>query len=91
MCLPIRCLEMNVYSDFAIPAFGNHVTISCGWNRNYLQLKVKILTETNGTYNSILLTIIPCPEERTQLLEVWEQVLNIYFYVRQMNAWRQHI
>jgi hypothetical protein len=27
MCLPSRCLAMNVYSDFAIPAFGRHVTI----------------------------------------------------------------
>jgi hypothetical protein len=27
MCLPSRCLAMNVYSDFIIPAFGHHVTI----------------------------------------------------------------
>jgi hypothetical protein len=27
MCLPIRCLAMNVYSDFAIPAFGRHITV----------------------------------------------------------------
>jgi hypothetical protein len=27
MCLPSRCLAVNVYSDFAIPAFGHHVTI----------------------------------------------------------------
>jgi hypothetical protein len=27
--LPSRCLTMNVYSDFSIPAFGFHVTISC--------------------------------------------------------------
>jgi hypothetical protein len=27
MCLPSRCLAINVYSDFAIPAFGRHVTI----------------------------------------------------------------
>jgi hypothetical protein len=27
MCLPSRCLAMNVYSDFTIPAFGRHVTI----------------------------------------------------------------
>jgi hypothetical protein len=27
MCLPSRCLAMNDYSDFAIPAFGRHVTI----------------------------------------------------------------
>jgi hypothetical protein len=26
MCLPSRYLAMNVYSDFAIPAFGRHVT-----------------------------------------------------------------
>jgi hypothetical protein len=25
--LPSRCLAMNVYSDFGIPAFGRHVTI----------------------------------------------------------------
>jgi hypothetical protein len=33
MCLPSRCLAMNVYSDFAIPAFGRHVTIHLwgGW------------------------------------------------------------
>jgi hypothetical protein len=28
MCLQSRCLAMNVYSDFTIPAFGRHVTIS---------------------------------------------------------------
>jgi hypothetical protein len=28
ICLPCRCLEMNVYSDFTIPAFERHVTIS---------------------------------------------------------------
>jgi hypothetical protein len=27
MCLPSRCLAMNVYSDFAIPAFGRHVKL----------------------------------------------------------------
>jgi hypothetical protein len=27
MCLPSRCLAMNVYSNLAIPAFGHHVTI----------------------------------------------------------------
>jgi hypothetical protein len=27
MCLPSRCLVINVYSDFTIPAFGRHVTI----------------------------------------------------------------
>jgi hypothetical protein len=27
MCLPSRCLAMNIYSDFTIPAFGRHVTV----------------------------------------------------------------
>jgi hypothetical protein len=27
MCLPSRCLAMNIYSDFNIPAFGRHVTL----------------------------------------------------------------
>jgi hypothetical protein len=27
MCLQSRCLAMNVYSDFIIPAFGRHVTL----------------------------------------------------------------
>jgi hypothetical protein len=27
MCLPNCCLVMNVYSDFAISAFGRHITI----------------------------------------------------------------
>jgi hypothetical protein len=27
MCLPRRCLAMNIYSDFTIPVFGRHVTI----------------------------------------------------------------
>jgi hypothetical protein len=27
MCLPSRCLAMNVYSDVAIPASGRHVTV----------------------------------------------------------------
>jgi hypothetical protein len=30
MCLPNRCLAMNVYSVFTIPAFGRHVTV-CRW------------------------------------------------------------
>jgi hypothetical protein len=81
---------MNVYSDITIRAFGRHVTISRGQNRNYYYLQVKIWTETNGTFNRILWNIISCPEERTQLLEVWNQVLNIYLYVRLMNARRQH-
>jgi hypothetical protein len=32
MCLPTRCLTMNVYSDFTIPIFGRHVTI---WRLEY--------------------------------------------------------
>jgi hypothetical protein len=35
MCLPSRCLEMNVYSDIIIPAFGRHVTVSSGYNSVY--------------------------------------------------------
>jgi hypothetical protein len=27
MCLPSRCLAMNVYSDFTIPTFGRHIKI----------------------------------------------------------------
>jgi hypothetical protein len=27
MCLPSRCLAMNFYSDFTLPAFGHRVTI----------------------------------------------------------------
>jgi hypothetical protein len=27
ICLPCRCLAMNVYSDFTIPTFGRRVTI----------------------------------------------------------------
>jgi hypothetical protein len=27
MCLPSRCLAMNIYSDFIIQAFGRHVTM----------------------------------------------------------------
>jgi hypothetical protein len=27
ICLPSRCLAMNVYSNFTLPAFGRHVTI----------------------------------------------------------------
>jgi hypothetical protein len=27
ICLPSRCVTMNVYSDFGIPAFGRHVRI----------------------------------------------------------------
>jgi hypothetical protein len=27
MCLPSRCLTMNIYSDFTIPAFGHHIKI----------------------------------------------------------------
>jgi hypothetical protein len=28
MCLPSRCLAMNVYPDFAVPAFGRHITVN---------------------------------------------------------------
>jgi hypothetical protein len=28
MCLPSRCLAINIYSDFTMPAFEGHVTIS---------------------------------------------------------------
>jgi hypothetical protein len=27
MCLPSRCLAINVYYDFAIQAFGRHITV----------------------------------------------------------------
>jgi hypothetical protein len=27
MCLPCRCLAINIYSDFDIPAFVRHVTV----------------------------------------------------------------
>jgi hypothetical protein len=42
MCLPSRCLWMNVYSDFSIPAFGRLVTIIYGrecicFNFSYLR------------------------------------------------------
>jgi hypothetical protein len=29
MCLPSRCLVIDIYSDFSISAFGRHVTIYC--------------------------------------------------------------
>jgi hypothetical protein len=32
ICLASRCLAMNVYSDFFIPAFGCHVTLISGLN-----------------------------------------------------------
>jgi hypothetical protein len=49
MCLPRRCLSMNVYSDFAIPAFGCHVTLcfQCKtfshfqWHHQYAHGKIK--------------------------------------------------
>jgi hypothetical protein len=37
MCLPSRCLAMNVYSDFTISAFGRHVTIYFLYHLLYLQ------------------------------------------------------
>jgi hypothetical protein len=33
ICLPSRCLAMNVYSDFTIPAFVRHITI---WRLKYI-------------------------------------------------------
>jgi hypothetical protein len=30
MCLPSRCLTMDLYCDFAIRAFGRHVAIYLG-------------------------------------------------------------
>jgi hypothetical protein len=39
MCLPIRCLTMNVYSDFAIPAFGRHVTVLTIYNHRLISFE----------------------------------------------------
>jgi hypothetical protein len=41
MCLPSRCLGLNVYSDFVIPAFGRHVTI-------WISTIIKITDNTSG-------------------------------------------
>jgi hypothetical protein len=38
MCLRIRCLTMNVYSDILIPTFGRHVTLCFLWDENCLNL-----------------------------------------------------
>jgi hypothetical protein len=34
-CLPSRCLEMNVCSDFTIPSFGLHVTLYTAYSSIY--------------------------------------------------------
>jgi hypothetical protein len=46
MCLPSRCVAMNVYSDFTIPVFGRHVTI-----RKLIQIERYILTTYHMIYD----------------------------------------
>jgi hypothetical protein len=51
--LPSRCLAMNVYPDFTIPAFGRHVTIfiaefslsvkSCGFLNSWIKTKENVV------------------------------------------------
>jgi hypothetical protein len=38
-CLPNRCLAMNVYSEFTIPAFRRHVTIFSAYLVNKLRFR----------------------------------------------------
>jgi hypothetical protein len=38
ICLLSRCPAMNVYSDFAIPAFGGHVTETIDYPQHYFIL-----------------------------------------------------
>jgi hypothetical protein len=57
MCLPSRCLAMNVYSDFTTPAFGRHVTI---FSRIYTSFytRLEVLTRSNthiGIYHNLFL------------------------------------
>jgi hypothetical protein len=51
MCLPSRCLAMNVYSDFTIPAFARHVSIY-----TYIHWKLNIIREIN--YHILIFRII---------------------------------
>jgi hypothetical protein len=60
MCLPSRCLAMKVYSDFAIPAFGRHVTIVinniiCKHPVALIQLFTGYTSVHNATYFFLLL------------------------------------
>jgi hypothetical protein len=45
MCLPSRCVTMNVYSVFTIPAFGLHVTIS--WHTTHRPIYAHIHESTS--------------------------------------------
>jgi hypothetical protein len=56
ICLPSRCLTMNDYSDFNIPAFERHVTISL-WIQLVSYIHLDIFT-TFITKTSISICII---------------------------------
>jgi hypothetical protein len=58
MCLPSRCLAMNVYSDFTIPAFGRRVTLSfqvrrCKTNTHDKETLAKPLSDHSISQNVI--------------------------------------
>jgi hypothetical protein len=65
MCLPSRCLAINVYSDFVIPTFGHHVTICkyvCSTYINHFSdpndtLVITIEKETNCCLLSVVLCL----------------------------------
>jgi hypothetical protein len=50
MCLPSRCLAMNVYSDFTIPAFRRHVTVLL---LNYSLIRALDYSRTNSLNSPI--------------------------------------
>jgi hypothetical protein len=52
MCLPTRCLAMDVYSDFTVPAFGRHVIVfsfSICYNLPRSMLSICSINATNIT------------------------------------------
>jgi hypothetical protein len=77
---PSRCLAMNFYSDFSIPAFRHHVTICCDF-----EAKTKRECTTKYVFRKIALRMhnVMCPESNRRICSfcccTWNQVLYIGF------------
>jgi hypothetical protein len=61
MCLPSRCIAMNVYSDFTIPAFDSHVTI---WKYHEIEVRKN---HSISVCNKKCMNISKCITERWQI------------------------
>jgi hypothetical protein len=62
MCLPSRCLEIDIYADFTVPAFGRYIV--CGELENWEKMSRACSlegTEALGSITGVPETIDPPP------------------------------